>query len=57
MAYVINADDCIACGACETECEHGAIFEKDGVYVIDATKCQDCGNCAEVCPNGAIHQA
>ncbi len=56
MAYVINADDCIACGACETECEHGAIFEKDGVYVIDATKCQDCGNCAEVCPNGAIHQ-
>jgi formate hydrogenlyase subunit 6/NADH:ubiquinone oxidoreductase subunit I len=53
MAYVINADDCIACGACE----HGAIFEKDGVYVIDAAKCQDCGNCAEVCPNGAIHQA
>ena len=29
--YYINPDDCIDCGACETECPHTAIFEKDSV--------------------------
>ncbi|MFG6333664.1 MAG: 4Fe-4S binding protein [Lachnospiraceae bacterium] len=23
--YVINADECLECGTCEGECEHGAI--------------------------------
>jgi ferredoxin len=27
--YYINPDDCIDCGACETECPHIAIFEKE----------------------------
>jgi ferredoxin len=27
--YYINPDDCIDCGACETECPHSAIFEKE----------------------------
>lgn len=53
MAYTINADECIACGACEAECPEGAISEMDGVYVIDAAKCQDCGSCVDVCPVGA----
>ena len=47
MAYKINADECIACGSCESECPAEAISEKDGKYVIDADKC---GACAEVCP-------
>ena len=50
MAYKINADECIACGSCESECPAEAISEKDGKYVIDADKCVDCGACAEVCP-------
>ena len=29
--YYINADECIDCGACETECPNAAIFEKDAV--------------------------
>ncbi len=29
--YYINPDDCIDCGACETECPHTAIFEKESV--------------------------
>jgi len=27
--YYINPDECIDCGACETECPNSAIFEKD----------------------------
>ena len=27
--YYIDPDDCIDCGACETECPHSAIFEKE----------------------------
>ena len=55
MAYVIDVDECIMCGACEAECPEDAIAEVDGVYVIDAEKCQDCGSCADVCPTGAAH--
>jgi NAD-dependent dihydropyrimidine dehydrogenase PreA subunit len=54
MAYVIIADSCIACGACETECPDGAISMGDGVYVIDGAKCKDCGTCMDVCPNESI---
>jgi ferredoxin len=53
MAYIIDTDECIMCGACEAECPESAISEIDGAYVIDQEKCQDCGNCAEVCPVGA----
>jgi len=55
MAYVINADDCIACGACESECPEGAIYETDeGVYAIDPDKCTEDAKCAEVCPVDCI---
>ena len=49
MAYKIS-DDCIACGACMSECPTEAISEGDGKMVIDAEKCIDCGTCAGVCP-------
>ncbi|MFZ7134659.1 MAG: 4Fe-4S binding protein [Eubacteriales bacterium] len=49
MAYVIN-DECISCGACESECPVNAISEGDEKYIIDATVCTECGACADVCP-------
>ncbi|NMC52523.1 MAG: 4Fe-4S binding protein [Chloroflexi bacterium] len=56
MAYIIDADECISCGACEADCPENAISEADGYYVIDPALCKDCGNCADVCPTGAAHE-
>ncbi|TFH35719.1 MAG: YfhL family 4Fe-4S dicluster ferredoxin [Dehalococcoidia bacterium] len=58
MAYKIT-EDCISCGACESECKNSAITEGDASYVIDVDKCTECvgwfesPRCAEVCPVGA----
>ena len=52
MAYKIT-DDCIACGACASECPVSCISEEDGKFVINAEECIACGNCADVCPVGA----
>lgn len=56
MAYVIN-DECISCGACESECPVSAISQGDDRYVIDADLCTDCGACAAVCPVGSPNPA
>ncbi|MGI6562142.1 MAG: DUF362 domain-containing protein [Clostridia bacterium] len=56
MAYFIS-EDCISCGACESECPSSAISEGDGIYVIDPDECIDCGSCADVCPVGAPQEA
>ena len=52
MAYKIT-DECINCGACESDCGVEAISQGSDKYVIDADKCIDCGACADVCPVGA----
>ncbi len=53
MAYKIDADLCISCGACAADCPAEAISEGDSAYVIDADKCIDCGMCASTCPVSA----
>ena len=50
MAYFINKEECIGCGACEPECPVNAITAGDDKYVIDAATCIDCGACSSVCP-------
>jgi ferredoxin len=55
MAYKIT-DDCISCGACESECPNKAISEGASTYQIDPAKCSECvgssksSKCSEVCP-------
>lgn len=57
MAYVINKDECVGCGACAGTCPVEAISEQDGVCVIDQDACLGCGACTEACPTGAIVEA
>ena len=53
MAYKINEEECLGCGACASECPVDAISEDGGKYVIDPEKCIECGACAGACPVGA----
>ena len=50
MAYKIQADKCISCGACAASCPVECISAGDDQYVIDADSCIECGSCADVCP-------
>ena len=50
MAYKIDCEKCISCGACAAECPVGCISQADNCFVIDASACISCGACAGVCP-------
>jgi ferredoxin len=55
MAYYIT-EECISCGACESECPNQAISEGDVIFIIDPNRCTECvgahesSQCTEVCP-------
>ena len=54
MAYVIDKEKCIGCGACVADCPVEAITINDeGKAVINPEKCIGCGTCSAVCPVGA----
>ncbi|MDR0718494.1 MAG: 4Fe-4S binding protein [Treponema sp.] len=56
MAYKVDADKCVNCGTCDSECPVDAISEKSDKRWIDAAKCQSCGACSGVCPTEAISE-
>lgn len=54
MAYKINEDTCVGCGACVDACPVGCIkLNENGKAEIDGTMCISCGSCAATCPVGA----
>ncbi len=51
----VNAQDCIGCGACESQgCFVEAIKVSGGRAQI-SQECRGCGRCVEACPQKAIH--
>ena len=50
MAYKIDCDKCISCGACASNCPVGCISQGENCFEIDQSACIGCGSCAGVCP-------
>lgn len=53
MAHKVDADKCIGCSACVSECPVEAISMVDDKAVI-GDSCVDCGACVGACPVDAI---
>jgi electron transport complex protein RnfB len=53
MAYIINKNGCVACGACKLVCLFNAVdYKGEGTachYEIKPEVCTGCGRCADVC--------
>ncbi len=45
---------CIACGACEEACAHGAATVGETYASINLKLCVGCGECVVACPTGAL---
>lgn len=52
MAAIVNAESCVACGACADACPCGAIEVQD--FAVVGADCAGCGACVDACPTGAI---
>ena len=51
MAYKIDSEKCVSCGACIDACPMNCIkFGDNGKAEIDGTLCISCGTCAATCP-------
>ena len=56
MAYKIDPEKCISCGACSGACPVSCIKQGEKCYEIDKAQCIECGTCQGVCPVGAPDQ-
>jgi Na+-translocating ferredoxin:NAD+ oxidoreductase subunit B len=52
---VLNAEECMGCGACEERCQMDALaLGGDGYAVLKEERCIGCGLCVTTCPGGAL---
>ncbi|MBQ3432097.1 MAG: 4Fe-4S binding protein [Clostridia bacterium] len=57
MAFYIDEEKCVGCGACKFACLFNCVTPQDDaktVYRIDEKHCAECSQCADICPNSAI---
>jgi len=57
MAFLLNKEQCVGCGACAFVCLYHAIAPADSAatcYEIYEKACVECGQCSQICPNSAI---
>jgi len=54
--FKVDAEKCIRCGTCVSDCPMGIIHMDDGrePYVVREEKCLECQHCLAVCPTGAV---
>ncbi len=52
--FSINAEKCVACGACKMVCTFNAIVQGES-YSIIGNFCDECGSCYVVCPANAVN--
>ena len=51
---MVDAQQCIGCGACQAKCRFDALRITDGLCTVNEYACEGCGVCAYVCPQQAI---
>ncbi|MHB0878216.1 MAG: DUF362 domain-containing protein [Anaerolineae bacterium] len=51
---VVDAESCLACGACIDRCQVDAIDLVGDVAAVTRERCIGCGLCVSGCPNGAV---
>lgn len=54
--YLVDEDECTACGICLDFCPAGAITLRGRTAEIDQSRCDACGSCSVACERGAIYE-
>lgn len=60
MAFLIDKEKCVGCGACSFMCIFNVPTKLDAggsKYEINPKRCLGCGQCVNICPNNAIYPA
>lgn len=56
VAFIIDKQECTACGLCLDVCPSEAIRDEGDFFIIDPELCDSCGSCLEECANEAIKE-